>query len=281
MKARAGGLLFSIALVTASSAIAQQPAPPPPTQSAPASLGVPNPLAGNPPVALTVPNPLSGLQPGPRDLYQSPDGSDRFQQGASFPAHPAHPIVIVPGPYYVGAPYFLPYSTYDPYKQYGHPYGYRYAGYGYGHPGYGYGHPGYGYPHARFPRFALPRGGLVLETLPDDAQVLVDGYYIGLAQDYGLRGRPLDLVIGPHRLELRAPGYEPLYFSVMIEPDVIVRYRGDMQSLAQPPLTQRIVVQSASAQKGVYVIPNCYAGNKPPSGNLPAGCDTKKVESRK
>ena len=43
------------------------------------------------PAALSVPNPFAGLHPaGPRDLYQSPDGSDRFQHiAAQYPAPPA------------------------------------------------------------------------------------------------------------------------------------------------------------------------------------------------
>ena len=247
MKAgRAGVFLLTAVLLTAP-AVAQQPVSEPPV-----SLSVPNPLAGSPPVSLTVPNPLSGLQPGPADLYQSPDASDRFQQGAQYPAPP---VIIVPGPY-VGTPYFIPYAPYAPYVM-----------------------QGYRTPVHRVP---LPRGALVLETLPDEAQVSVDGYYIGVAQEFGLRGRPLDLVAGPHRIELRAPGYQLLTFSVLIEPNEIVRYRGDMRPVvhAPAPLPRPVVIQSQTPQS-VYVIPNCFAGNRPPKGNLPAGCDAKKVETRK
>ena len=40
------------------------------------------------------------------------------------------------------------------------------------------------------------------------------------------------LSAGAHRIELRAPDYETLTFSVMIEPNGLVRYRGDMQRIA-------------------------------------------------
>jgi hypothetical protein len=40
------------------------------------------------------------------------------------------------------------------------------------------------------------------------------------------------------------------------------------------------VVQQVSP-KSVYVIPNCYAGNKPPTGTLRRGCDLKKLQTRK
>jgi len=123
------------------------------------------------------------------------------------------------------------------------------------------------------------RGRLVLETIPDLAQVYVDGFYVGLAEEFGLRGRALDLTAGPHHVELRAPGYETLTFSVMIESSGIVRYRGDMQLLSSPAPPR--VIQQSTSPKNFYVIPNCYAGNSPPTGALPPGCDIKNLQTRK
>jgi hypothetical protein len=125
------------------------------------------------------------------------------------------------------------------------------------------------------------RGGLVLQTIPDAAQVFVDGYYVGLAEEFGLRGRAMDIRAGAHRIELRAPGYETLTFSVMIEPNDIVRYRGDMQKLSTTPTAILVSSPAAAAPRSFYVIPNCYAGDKPPSGTLPKGCDLKKLQTRK
>ena len=49
---------------------------------------------------------VRGLHPGPRDLYQSPDGSDRFQHLSPLScARP--PIVFLPGVYFPG-PYYYP-----------------------------------------------------------------------------------------------------------------------------------------------------------------------------
>jgi hypothetical protein len=257
MKAGSFVAFASIVMGTVLPVATQQPVPNPPSPppQAPAALTVPNPLAGQAPAALTVPNPLSGLQPGPRDLYQLPDGSDRFQHLAPFPQRP---VVIIPGPYFPG-PYYFPYVPYAPYGA-------------------------YTYPTARdsrahMPRMVVERGRLVLDTLPDAAQVLVDGFYVGLAEEFGLRGRALDLPIGSHRVELRAPGYEPLSFNVIIAPNDIVRYRGDMQAL--PSTTPPRPPQPPAVQKSVYLIANCYAGNKPPTAALPRGCDAKKLETRK
>src|SRR5215213_4541534 len=92
---RAGSFtLFVPAFVLAgvSLAYAQQPPPQPPAAA-------PVPPA---PVALSVPDPLAGFRPGPRDLYQSPDGSDRFQHLSRYPVPPpiVFPPVYFPGPYY-------------------------------------------------------------------------------------------------------------------------------------------------------------------------------------
>ena len=137
------------------------------------------------------------------------------------------------------------------------------------------------------------RGSLMLQaTYPSAAQVYVDGHYVGLAHEFGAGGGALNLDAGAHRVELRAPGYETLAFSVMIEPNSLVRYRGEMQQLGAPPQpaappapaqpAPSAPAPAAAVAKSVYVIPNCYAGDKPPSSAwLPKGCDVKKLETRK
>jgi hypothetical protein len=124
------------------------------------------------------------------------------------------------------------------------------------------------------------RGGLVLQSVPDMAQVFVDGSYVGLAQEFGIGGRAINLNAGAHHVELRATGYETLSFSVAIEPNSIVRYRGEMQAIATKPVAATAPPQPA-AVKSFYVIPNCYAGDKPPTGTLPQGCSLKNLQTRK
>ena len=124
------------------------------------------------------------------------------------------------------------------------------------------------------------RGSIRIETIPGSAQVFVDGFYMGLAEEFGLLGHPMTLSAGSHRIELRAPGYETLSFSVIIEPNEILRYRGDLQSLtARPPVV--VVPGQPPAAKSFYVIPKCYAGDKPPTGALPQGCDRKNLQTHK
>jgi hypothetical protein len=254
MKAGLVAILYAAMLLTTSSfAAAQQstskPRPMPSVAAAQQSTSRPPPPPPAP-AALTVPNPLPGLTPGPQDLYRSPDGSDRFQHSSPYPPPPPVFFSGAYGP----VPYYMPYV----HMRHTHM---------------------WPYPRTAY-RPVVLRGALVLETIPDLAQVYVDGFYVGPAEQFGLRGRPLDLSAGPHHVELRAAGYQTSGFSVMIEPDGIVRYRGDMQLLPSAAALPRLVLQQVSP-KSVYVIPNCYAGNKPPTGTLRRGCDLKKLQTRK
>ena len=107
---RAGSFTLIVpAILAASMSVAAQQRPLPPPVIAPMPP-VPRPAPARPaPAALTVPNPLAGLQPGPRDLYQSPDGSDRYQHLSQHPVppvvgYPIYPGAIYPGPYFYPAP---------------------------------------------------------------------------------------------------------------------------------------------------------------------------------
>jgi PEGA domain len=244
------GLASAILLAGASVVAAQKPMPPPRI--------APKPPA---PAALSVPDPLAGTRLGPRDLYQSPDGSDRFQHLSPYPAPP---VVGMPGIYFPG-PYFA----------------------------YPYGYPSYEVSIAdtyklvmadtylrRYREEMRGSGGLVLETAPAAAQVFVDGNYVGLAEEFRPNGRAIELTAGAHHVELRAAGYETLTFNVMIGANNIVRYRGDMQVQAAKPAAAAVSTTPPIA-KNFYVIPNCYAGDKPPTGALPKGCNRKNLQTRK
>jgi hypothetical protein len=255
MNARSIVYSAAVLLLAASVSSAQAPAPPP--TPSPMKAPPPPPLPSMP-AALTVPNPFGGLVPGSRDLYQSPDASDRFQQ------------LRPPGPRPRG--------------------GFGGGGFGFGGVGYG-GYGGYysePYYSPSLNNIYQPppeiRGGLALMTVPDSAQVFVDGFYVGLTEEFGAQGRPMTIAAGVHRIELRAPGYETLSFSVVIDPHAILRYRGDMTRLSSTPaavVTPPPVAQQPAVAKNYYVIPKCYAGDKPPKRPLPAGCDAKNLQTYK
>jgi hypothetical protein len=73
------------------------------------------------------------------------------------------------------------------------------------------------------------RTGVRLNIPQRDAQVYVDGYYAGIVDDFDGVFQHLDLTAGPHRIEVRAPGYEPLTVDVNVEPGRTITYQGDMQ----------------------------------------------------
>jgi len=69
-------------------------------------------------------------------------------------------------------------------------------------------------------------GAIHLKVTPRDAMVYVDGYYVGVVDDYDGVFQRLHLDAGPHRIEIRAAGYTPLSFNLMTRPNQTTTYRG-------------------------------------------------------
>lgn len=159
--------------------------------------------------------------------------------------------IILPNRYYVSPYYYSPYAFgafglgfwgYDPYwwgGYWGSPYGYPYGGWGWGSPywGYGgYGGYGYGYDYGYEPgysdrgsSYAAGYGSLKLKVQPSNAEVYVDGYYMGQVDDFNGMFQHLDLEGGTHRIELRAEGYQPLVLEMKIEPGRTVTYENRLR----------------------------------------------------
>jgi hypothetical protein len=88
-------------------------------------------------------------------------------------------------------------------------------------PAYGSGY-GYGYGYD---------GALRLKMKPREAAVYVDGYYAGRVDDFDGIFQRLHMESGPHRIEVRLDGFEPLMFEVRIQPDRTITYKGDLKEL--------------------------------------------------
>ena len=121
--------------------------------------------------------------------------------------------LIVPGGYYGG--YF--------------PWGYEGLGIGdyYG----GYYDPGYGGSYQGYSSGGAYEGRLRLKVKPKEAEVFVDGYFAGIVDDFDGVFQRLHIETGPHRIELRADGYEPLSFEVNIQPGRTLTYTGELKKL--------------------------------------------------
>jgi PEGA domain-containing protein len=125
--------------------------------------------------------------------------------------HPSYPWYAPWYPYSFGLFYWDPLwwgATYSPYGVYDSGYGYDYGG--------GPSSAGYG------------TGSLKLKVKPNDAQVYVDGYFAGLVDDFDGVFQKLNLEVGPHHIEIHAPGYETLSFDVQIQFDETTTYRGEL-----------------------------------------------------
>ena len=66
---------------------------------------------------------------------------------------------------------------------------------------------------------------------PSDASVYVDGYYVGIVDDFDGLFQKLHIETGAHRVEVRAPGYEPLVFDIRISPDHSTTYQGELKKI--------------------------------------------------
>jgi hypothetical protein len=71
-------------------------------------------------------------------------------------------------------------------------------------------------------------GGLRITDAPHEAQVFADGYYVGIVDDFDGVFQHLNLEAGPHRIEVRLPGYDDaIAFDVVIQPGRTITYRAD------------------------------------------------------
>lgn len=71
-------------------------------------------------------------------------------------------------------------------------------------------------------------GDVRLQVRPRFAEVYVDGYYAGLVDNFDGVFQRLTLEVGPHEIEIVAPGYEPQYYEVYVDPNRTVDLYGDL-----------------------------------------------------
>ena len=132
------------------------------------------------------------------------------------------------GPVYIYPDYWSYGRYYDPYYYGGFHLGYlAYSPWGWT-PAF-YGNP-YGYYGGYYQARGWDIGSVRLKVKPRDAEVYVDGYFAGHVDDFDGVFQSLRLDSGAYRIEIRKPGYEPLYFDVRVQPDRTITYRGDMRA---------------------------------------------------
>jgi hypothetical protein len=71
-------------------------------------------------------------------------------------------------------------------------------------------------------------GGLRITGASEIAQVFADGYYVGIVNDFDGVFQHLNLEAGPHQIEIREPGLEPIAFDVIVQPGRTITFRADV-----------------------------------------------------
>jgi hypothetical protein len=124
----------------------------------------------------------------------------------------------------------------------------------------------------------LVTGSLILQMQPSTAQVFVDGYYVGMPEDFDGRRGELSLEPGVHKIEVMAPGYENVILDMRIAASQTIRYQNAMKPAAAAAPQPLVAPAAPIAPKTIYLIPGCYLGDVPPKdAHLPATCDVNRV----
>ena len=70
-----------------------------------------------------------------------------------------------------------------------------------------------------------------LKVKPRNAKVYVDGYFVGLVDEFDGAFQKLALNSGRHKVEVRAEGFETAEFDVLITPDQTVTFQGELKRI--------------------------------------------------
>lgn len=83
------------------------------------------------------------------------------------------------------------------------------------------GRPGYEAPYMAY-------GGVSFDVEPRDAELWIDGEYVGRVSDYSPYDAPLVLTAGRHFVDLRGRYYNPLSFEITVLPGQVIPYSGTL-----------------------------------------------------
>ena len=146
--------------------------------------------------------------------------------------------VAVPRPYYGSyyrpyysyyRPYYYPYYGYPYYGFYGGWYGGLSVGFGWGYPGPYYGqypYPYYG--HGYYDHVSSAR----IQVQQRQAEVFIDGYFVGHVDDFDGWSQRLDVQPGEHTLEVYLAGHHTLRQNLLFRPGATIKIEHVMQPLA-------------------------------------------------
>lgn len=138
---------------------------------------------------------------------------------------PGRPVVVVAPrhsyrPYYYYRPYFYGSYYYGPYFHSGF---YR--------PYYWGLHPQYPYPPYGYYRYDIT-GSARIQVTPRNAEVFVDGYFVGIVDDFDGYWQRLHVEAGEHELQFYLEGYRTVRQKVLFRPEGTLKIEFAMEPLA-------------------------------------------------
>ncbi|MBM3771317.1 MAG: PEGA domain-containing protein [Acidimicrobiia bacterium] len=146
-----------------------------------------------------------------------PGNRDRWDRWDRRPNYRYAPRVVVPR--YPSRRFYGPGGNFSVY--FGRGSGYRFGSW-YSGRVYGYVPPVAAYGAARY------YGEVRLRVRPRFADVYVDGYYAGIVDDFDCVFQRLTIEVGPHQVEIVAPGYAPQLFEIYVDPVRTVELHADL-----------------------------------------------------
>ena len=129
--------------------------------------------------------------------------------------------------------YYYPYYPYYSNFAFGFGFGLGFGGYwgSYGYPYYGY--PSYPYAHPYYGYGYDNTGSARLQISPRNAQVYVDGRFVGLVDDFDGSFQQLHVEAGQHQLQVSLEGYRTYTENVLFRSGATVKLQGNLEPL--PP----------------------------------------------
>jgi hypothetical protein len=186
-------------------------------------------------VGLACPSDVAAQRAAPRGVHT----------GVAVPrTYPPHVYRPYYGPrYYYGFGYPWYYYPYV-YPRYYYPYYSSFAfSFGFGWPAAywgSYGYPSYGYPYAYpYPTYWYDNTGSArLQISPRNAQVYVDGRFVGLVDDFDGSLQRLRVEAGQHQLEVYLEGYRAYTQSVLFTRGTTLNLEGKLEPLRPGELAE-------------------------------------------
>jgi len=174
---------------------------------------------------------------------------------------PGHSHVVVRAGYYrpyYYHPFVYPYYYSPFYFGFGVYYNALWGGYPYAAP-YAYGYP-YAYP---YPYYYSSWASARIEVKPRDAQVFIDGYYVGVVDQFDGVLQRLDIPGGEHELAIYMPGYHTYREHTLFRPGQTYHYKATLEALPAGSPAEPKPQPDPRAQQQNYG-PDQYRGGEPP-----------------